>query len=200
MTSLPLHDMQALRRAAAQLRDTQMPPQAYELVVGWIDPLITYIEHLKRGLEHARAGQIVSAVFAAADCPRPFALHRREDVTGASGTGTVAYGTRFSDGTVGLRWLGDKPSLVVWKSIDDALAVHGHDGRTDVVWLSEHFADLAEIEAALQRLAKAAEDVLAEAEAAAVDTAALVALRKAILAVPAAALPPPTDKTTGTAA
>lgn len=51
-----------------------------------------------------------------------------------SGTGLVAEGVQFSDGTVVLRWRGEHASTVVWKSLVDAMAIHGHDGKTKVVW------------------------------------------------------------------
>lgn len=65
-----------------------------------------------------------------------FTLQRTEDVSGVSGTGTVAEGVEFSDGTVVIRWsVPDLPkSTVVWDSLDSALEIHGHDGRTSVVW------------------------------------------------------------------
>lgn len=65
---------------------------------------------------------------------RPFVLQRDIDITGVSGTGTVADGVVWPDGTVALRWRGRRPSSVTWDSIDDALSVHGHDGATRVVW------------------------------------------------------------------
>jgi hypothetical protein len=65
---------------------------------------------------------------------RTFVLHRKRDVSGISGIGRVAEGVQFSDGTVVLRWLTDKASTVVWDSLEDAMAVHGHDGNTKVVW------------------------------------------------------------------
>lgn len=198
MTGLPLGDMPALRRAAARLHDTEMPPQAHGLVIGWIDPLITYIDHLERELDRARAGQATPAEPAASGQHRPrlFALHRRTDVTGVSGTGTVAYGAQFADGTVAVRWLGDKPSLVVWKSIHDALAVHGHDGATRVVWLTGSPPGPAETEAALHRLARAAGAFLPLIPGG--DDEAEAELRAAIAAIPAADLPPSADTTTGT--
>lgn len=63
-----------------------------------------------------------------------FTLRRDEDVIGVSGTGTVAEGVQFSDGTTVVRWRGEHASTVVWPDIDSALAIHGHDGRTQVVW------------------------------------------------------------------
>lgn len=66
---------------------------------------------------------------------RLFELERSEDVSGVSGTGTVAEGIEFSDGTVALRWIvGEHRSTVIWPSMAAVEAVHGHDGRTSVVW------------------------------------------------------------------
>lgn len=66
---------------------------------------------------------------------RRFVLERDRDDTGISGTGTVAEGIEFSDGTVALRWLvGDHRSTVVWANIADVEAIHGHTGATRVVW------------------------------------------------------------------
>lgn len=73
---------------------------------------------------------------------RMFTLHRHTDVTGVSGTGVVAEGVQFSDGTVALRWLPagttrpDKvrPTTVMHDDIDSVEALHGHDGATIVVW------------------------------------------------------------------
>jgi hypothetical protein len=65
---------------------------------------------------------------------RRFTLVRTEDVSGVSGTGTVVEGVEFSDGSVVLRWLGPRSSTVFWKNIEDAIGIHGHDGRTTVVW------------------------------------------------------------------
>ncbi|HCS56185.1 MAG TPA: hypothetical protein DIW80_01915 [Gordonia polyisoprenivorans] len=66
---------------------------------------------------------------------RTFVLDRSVDVTGVSGTGTVAEGIQFSDGTVVVHWcVGPYRSTVVWDSIDSVLAVHGHQGATTIVW------------------------------------------------------------------
>lgn len=64
---------------------------------------------------------------------RRFELHRDRDLTGISGTGVVAEGVEFTDGTVVIRWLGDTPSTVVWPDLQAAKRVHGHDGATRVV-------------------------------------------------------------------
>lgn len=67
---------------------------------------------------------------------RLFSLHRDEDETGVSGTGVVAEGIEFSDGTVALRWLSDWPTSVVFhdRGIDAVRAVHGHGGKTRIVF------------------------------------------------------------------
>ena len=75
---------------------------------------------------------------------REFELVRTEDVSGVSGIGVVADGIAFDlkqegdgSGRGVVRWHGDRPSTVVWASIEDALAIHGHDGRTTIRWKDE---------------------------------------------------------------
>lgn len=69
---------------------------------------------------------------------RRFELHRDEDETGISGTGVVVEGIEFSDGRVAMRWMvGDHRSLVTWDSIEAVRAIHGHGGRTRLVWVDE---------------------------------------------------------------
>ncbi|MGC4938069.1 hypothetical protein [Kribbella sp. DT2] len=66
---------------------------------------------------------------------RRFRLMRYEDVSGVSGTGPVAEGVQFTDGSVALRWYGDYPTTTVWDGIDSVIAIHGHAGATEVEWL-----------------------------------------------------------------
>ncbi|GHI91304.1 hypothetical protein [Streptomyces olivaceus] len=66
--------------------------------------------------------------------PKLFHLQRDRDVSGVSGTGRVANGVLWPDGTVAVRWVGDRPSTVHWDRIADAEAVHGHGGATRLVW------------------------------------------------------------------
>lgn len=73
--------------------------------------------------------------------PQTFELVRFHDVSGVSGTGAVAEGCVFTDGSVALRWHGPNPSTAIWPNLDSILAVHGHCGATVVRWL-----DVAEIE------------------------------------------------------
>ncbi|MGC5534272.1 hypothetical protein [Streptomyces sp. SR-10] len=67
--------------------------------------------------------------------PRRFHLQRAIDVTGVSGTGHVADGVLWPDGTASVRWAGERTSIVFWDGgMADAEAVHGHGGATVIVW------------------------------------------------------------------
>lgn len=68
---------------------------------------------------------------------RCFELHRIEDASGVSGTGVVAQGVEFDDGTVALRWLTEWPTSVVFhdRGVEAVEHVHGHNGRTEIIWL-----------------------------------------------------------------
>jgi hypothetical protein len=70
--------------------------------------------------------------------PRCFHLVRYRDVTGVSGTGVVAEGVEWSDGTVALRWSSKYPTTTVWQDgIEALIAVHGHGGASTIHWLDE---------------------------------------------------------------
>lgn len=73
-----------------------------------------------------------------------FTLVRDADVTGVSGTGIVADGVIWPDGTVSVRWRGERPSIVHWANLDDVKAVHGHNGATQII-LTDAAARLSEI-------------------------------------------------------
>lgn len=68
---------------------------------------------------------------------RNFVLQREEDLTGVSGTGVVAEGTEFSNGTVVLVWTSQWPTSVVFhdKGMESVEHIHGHNGRTKIVWV-----------------------------------------------------------------
>jgi hypothetical protein len=68
---------------------------------------------------------------------RLFTLERDTDISGVSGTGTVADGVVWPDGTVTIRWRGDLPSTVNWAELAHAEAIHGHDGATRIVFVDE---------------------------------------------------------------
>lgn len=66
---------------------------------------------------------------------RSFLLVRKEDVSGVSGTGVVAEGVQFSDGTTVIHWLGEWPSTTVHeRGIESVQHIHGHDGKTVIMW------------------------------------------------------------------
>lgn len=63
-----------------------------------------------------------------------FFLERNHDVSGVSGTGIVAEGCLFDSGEAVVYWLGEHSSINVYKSIEDVIYVHGHNGATKVVF------------------------------------------------------------------
>jgi hypothetical protein len=65
---------------------------------------------------------------------RTFHLQRDEDATGVSGTGRVAEGVEFSDGTCCMHWLTEHTSWAMYEGIAVIEAIHGHDGKTRVVF------------------------------------------------------------------
>jgi len=66
---------------------------------------------------------------------RRFHFDRVEDASGVSGCGRVAEGCLFTDtGEAVIHWLGAHGSINVYHSIDDVILVHGHEGRTKIVF------------------------------------------------------------------
>lgn len=65
-----------------------------------------------------------------------FVLVRQVDETGVSGTGKVAEGAMFSDGTVAMRWLTTVASTTIYPDIAAVELIHGHDGSTKIEWTS----------------------------------------------------------------
>jgi hypothetical protein len=68
---------------------------------------------------------------------RRFYFVRQTDVSGTSGTGAVCEGVWFSDGRVVIHWLTYLSSVAIYDSIDDAIAIHGHGGETNIVWVDD---------------------------------------------------------------
>jgi len=66
---------------------------------------------------------------------RRFQLHRDEDSSGVSGTGIVAEGVEFTNRECVIHWLAKRSSMGVYATIDDVVTIHGHAGRTRLVWL-----------------------------------------------------------------
>ncbi len=65
---------------------------------------------------------------------KTFHLQRNEDESGVSGTGKVAEGVQFEDGQCALWWFGDWHSIGIYRNIDELDAIHGHGGKTIIVW------------------------------------------------------------------
>jgi hypothetical protein len=67
---------------------------------------------------------------------RRFELIRYEDTTGISGTGKIAEGVIFSSGKCALAWtIKDIPSVTIYDSVEQVIAIHGHDGKTELRWI-----------------------------------------------------------------
>lgn len=69
--------------------------------------------------------------------PRRFYLLRREDVTGISGEGIVAWGVMWEDGSATMRWcVDDKPKTTTfYEWLEDVEDLHGHDGKTQIIFI-----------------------------------------------------------------
>jgi hypothetical protein len=65
---------------------------------------------------------------------RKFHFERNEDVSGISGCGCIAFGVIFDDGQIALHWEGAHPSINIYKSIDDLIYIHGHNGKTKIIF------------------------------------------------------------------
>ncbi len=68
---------------------------------------------------------------------RTFYLNRKEDVSGTSGTGIVAEGCEFEDGSCVMLWLTDTSSTCLYGSAEDIETIHSHEGATEIVWEDE---------------------------------------------------------------
>ena len=64
---------------------------------------------------------------------RRFSLLRKADSTGISGTGVIAEGVIFGDGTAVMRWLSTR-SIATYPDWDTLLSTHGHGGATVPLW------------------------------------------------------------------
>lgn len=75
---------------------------------------------------------------------KTFKLIRREDLTGTSGTGHVASGRVMDSGRTIVSWVVDAKmadgsmrcidSKTIFTKWEDAILLHGHSGRTALVW------------------------------------------------------------------
>lgn len=65
---------------------------------------------------------------------RTFRLVRDEDFSGVSGTGNVAEGVEFNNGKCVMCWDTATSSIAVYENVYDLVSIHGHEGRTKVVF------------------------------------------------------------------
>ena len=68
---------------------------------------------------------------------RIFHVVREEDVSGVSGVGIIAEGVLWSNGHVDVRWLSIHKITEHAESVAEWVAVHGHEGKTRIVWDDE---------------------------------------------------------------
>jgi hypothetical protein len=160
--SLQLVEAEAKIKALTSDRDEykalfeRYDAQAFEDLIKARDEALAEAERL-------RNERILSVVFGHhKGAPRPFGLYRRQDETGVSGTGVVAVGVEFPDGMVVLRWTSAFPTSVVFheRGIESVEAIHGHGGKTQIVWLSDELEPLAQMEQERDLLAAQRDEVL----------------------------------------
>lgn len=68
---------------------------------------------------------------------RRFYVKRTEDVSGVSGTGRVAEGIEFTDGTCVIKWLSTKSSIGIYDNDKVLVGIHGHEGKTTIEFVDE---------------------------------------------------------------
>ena len=62
-----------------------------------------------------------------------FYLLRHEDLHGHAGTGVVAEGTIFGDGTGSFTWLTERKTVTAFLRVKDIKDLHSHEGRTEII-------------------------------------------------------------------
>lgn len=82
---------------------------------------------------------------------RRFKVKRDEDESGVSGTGIVAEGVEFDDGSVAMKWLSHKSTITFFANIKHLKDLHGHGGKTKVVWIDPDPLASSEIEPAEEK-------------------------------------------------
>lgn len=68
---------------------------------------------------------------------RRFYLLRKEDESGVSGTGIVAEGVEFDSGMCALSFTSSYQHVNVYANMHALEAVHGHGGKTEVVFVDK---------------------------------------------------------------
>lgn len=66
---------------------------------------------------------------------RRFILKRSRDISGISGIGVITEGIQFSSGQCVIAWVTKYKSIAIYESIEELMAIHGHDGKTELQWI-----------------------------------------------------------------
>ncbi len=78
-----------------------------------------------------------SSVFDRVPVPQRFIINRLVDESGVSGTGVVAVGVRWPTGKCSVEWIVEPHTQGMYDSIDDVVQIHGHKGKTVVMWMGD---------------------------------------------------------------
>lgn len=65
---------------------------------------------------------------------KTFYLLRKQDVSGVSGTGIVAYGAVLPSGKVIMEWCSFHSTLTIFANLEDLVKIHGHGEATEVIF------------------------------------------------------------------
>jgi hypothetical protein len=65
---------------------------------------------------------------------RFFYLHRKNDVSGVSGTGIIAHGVEFDHGMCAFTWISPYHKVDIAANVKTIEQVHGHGGDTQVIY------------------------------------------------------------------
>lgn len=72
---------------------------------------------------------------------RRFRLKRVTDESGVSGTGYVAEGVKFTNGSCVITWLTDTSSMGIYRSTVEMMHIHGHGDKTQIEWIDAESVD-----------------------------------------------------------
>lgn len=69
---------------------------------------------------------------------RRFLVYRKEDESGVSGTGYIAEGVEWTDGSMELKWT-TRHRLPGhgYPTVKEFLNLHGHEDRTTIIWIDD---------------------------------------------------------------
>ena len=65
---------------------------------------------------------------------KTFYLLRKEDVSGVSGTGIVAYGAVLPSGRTIMEWCSFHSTITIFNNLEDLVKIHGHGEATEVIF------------------------------------------------------------------